>query len=120
VAGRRASAHRVSDPQDFIEDLDALVEQARGRHPGLPVVLIGHSMGGLIAARYAQLHPDKLSALVLSAPVIGANEAFAQLLTLWIHGEQDALAPLELTTPAAEVIGDVISFVDEALGSGQP
>lgn len=77
--GERAS---VSDPQDFIADLDTLVDRARERHPELPVVLIGHSMGGLIAARYAQQHADKLAALVLSAPVIGGNEAFAQLLAL--------------------------------------
>jgi alpha-beta hydrolase superfamily lysophospholipase len=77
--GERAS---VTDPQDFISDLDTLVDRARDGHPGLPVVLIGHSMGGLIAARYAQQHADRLAALVLSAPIIGGNEAFAQLLTL--------------------------------------
>jgi alpha-beta hydrolase superfamily lysophospholipase len=77
--GERAS---VSDPQDFIDDLDALVDRVTARHPELPVVLIGHSMGGLIATRYAQQHADKLAALVLSAPVIGGNEGFAQLLAL--------------------------------------
>ena len=34
-------------------------------------MLIGHSMGGMIAARYAQLHGDELTAVVLSGPVIG-------------------------------------------------
>jgi alpha-beta hydrolase superfamily lysophospholipase len=36
------------------------------------VVLVGHSMGGLIAARYAQRHGDGLAGLVLSAPVLGS------------------------------------------------
>jgi alpha-beta hydrolase superfamily lysophospholipase len=77
--GERAS---VSDPQDFTLDLDALVEQARAEHAGLPLILIGHSMGGLIATRYAQQHSDKLAALVLSGPVIGGNPAFEQLLAM--------------------------------------
>ena len=41
----------------------------------MPVVLIGHSMGGLIAARYAQRYGDGLAALVLSGPVIGDWQA---------------------------------------------
>jgi alpha-beta hydrolase superfamily lysophospholipase len=197
--GERAS---VSDPEDFTLDLDTLVERARGEHPGLPLVLIGHSMGGLIATRYAQQHSGKLAALVLSGPVIGGNPGFQQLLamdpipdvpidpstlsrdpsvgkayladplvyhgpfrretlealfaavgqiaagprieipTLWIHGELDMLAPLDATRPAAaairtdawqekiypgamheifnetnraEVIGDVLGFIDSAI-----
>ncbi len=80
----RSEGERVSvgDTEDFTLDLDALVEQARAEHPGLPLVLIGHSMGGLIATRYAQRHAGKLAALVLSGPVIGGNPAFEQLLAM--------------------------------------
>ena len=38
--------------------------------PALPIVLLGHSMGGLIALDYALAHPGTLSALVLSAPAL--------------------------------------------------
>ena len=75
--GERAS---VSDIQEFVTDLDTVVDGAAEQ--GLPVVLIGHSMGGLIATRYAQQHADKLAALVLSGPVIGGNPGFAQLLDM--------------------------------------
>jgi alpha-beta hydrolase superfamily lysophospholipase len=36
----------------------------------LPVVLLGHSMGGILALDYALAHPKGLSALVLSAPAL--------------------------------------------------
>lgn len=36
----------------------------------LPVVLLGHSMGGVIALDHALAHPKGLSALVLSAPAL--------------------------------------------------
>ncbi|MCW2958565.1 MAG: alpha/beta hydrolase fold protein [Solirubrobacterales bacterium] len=76
--GERALA---VDVQDFVTDLSTLVRYAAERY-GLPVVLIGHSMGGLIATRYAQQHPETLAALVLSGPVIGGNPGFMQLLDL--------------------------------------
>jgi alpha-beta hydrolase superfamily lysophospholipase len=44
------------------------VQATRG---DLPVVMVGHSMGGLIATRYAQRHRDDLAGLVLSSPAVG-------------------------------------------------
>jgi lysophospholipase len=54
----------------YVDDLDLLVEHARGRHPGLPIYMLGHSMGGLIATRYALAHRPKLSGLILSGPAL--------------------------------------------------
>lgn len=62
----------VEDFEAVVDDLHLLVERARGEHPGLPVVLVGHSMGGMIAARYTQRHPETLTATVLSGPVLGS------------------------------------------------
>jgi alpha-beta hydrolase superfamily lysophospholipase len=189
----------IEDIEDVLADLEAVDRLARAEHSGLPVVLIGHSMGGVIATRYIQTRSPELRALVLSGPVIGGNSAMEPLLgmdpipeipidpavlsrdeevgrayaddalvyhgpfkkptlealfgaiheipegpglgtlpTLWIHGDEDALAPLEETrstierirgetleeriypgarhevfneTNRDEVIGDVITFV---------
>lgn len=155
----------VTSFDDLVADLKTVVTRAGDAHPGLPVVLIGHSMGGLIATRYAQLHGAGLGALVLSGPAIGDNPLLAALLeldpipdvpidpeilsrdpavgeayasdplvyhgpfqrdtlrsfvttigeiaagpalgdlpTLWIHGSDDALAPLDATREAVERI----------------
>ena len=72
----------VEDGEDFSSDLHRVAERARAEHPGLPVVLIGHSMGGLIATRYAQRHPGELDALVLSGPAVGGAPELEMLLTL--------------------------------------
>jgi alpha-beta hydrolase superfamily lysophospholipase len=58
----------VEDFEPIVDDLRVVVQDARGE---LPVVMIGHSMGGLIAARYAQRHREDLAGLVLSGPAIG-------------------------------------------------
>jgi alpha-beta hydrolase superfamily lysophospholipase len=157
--GERAS---VRDMEDLVDDTAQVVKQARS---GLPVVMLGHSLGGIIATRYAQRPDHGLSALVLSGPVIGGNpdllglvnlpeipdipidpailsrdsevgRAYAEdplvyhgpfkretlqaiidsidaiagggdlgeLPTLWIHGDQDMLAPIAHARPAVERI----------------
>ncbi|RZU63702.1 alpha/beta hydrolase [Zhihengliuella halotolerans] len=59
---------------DYAIDLENVVDRAREQHPGLPVVLIGHSMGGAISTRYIQrAGPGALSALVLSGPLLGGS-----------------------------------------------
>ena len=196
--GERVSIH---DMEDLVDDVARVVEGARGG--GLPIVMIGHSLGGIVAARYAQRDDHGLAALVLSGPVIGGNpdllglvnlpeipeipidpsvlsrdpevgRAYAEdplvwhgpfkretlqaiidsidaiaaggslgdLPTLWIHGEEDVLAPLAHARPAVErikgssfeekvypgarhevfnetnrdeVIGDVLAFIRRAL-----
>jgi alpha-beta hydrolase superfamily lysophospholipase len=74
VGHGRSEGERVliEDYESVIDDLHGVVQRVAGEHPGLPVVLVGHSMGGLIAARYAQRHGDGLAGLVLSAPVLGS------------------------------------------------
>jgi alpha-beta hydrolase superfamily lysophospholipase len=72
----------ITDFDHIVDDLQAVVGSAREKHPGAPVVLIGHSMGGLIATLYAQRHGDELAGLVLSAPTIGLTAAFAEGMKL--------------------------------------
>jgi alpha-beta hydrolase superfamily lysophospholipase len=73
--GRRG---HVDDFDDYARDLVAHVERERGLAPDGKVVLLGHSMGGLIAARAALLAQghsaqDQLAALVLSAPALAVG-----------------------------------------------
>ena len=77
-AGERV---HVDDVEHVVDDLRRVDLRAREGHPGLPVVLVGHSMGGLIAARYAQRYGDTLAALVLSGPLVGTWAAASHLPT---------------------------------------
>jgi WS/DGAT/MGAT family acyltransferase len=77
--GERALVENV---EDIVDDLELAFARATADHPGLPIVLIGHSMGGIIATRYAQRHGDELAALVLSGPAVGGNPDFETLLAM--------------------------------------
>ena len=51
--------------QRVVEDMRAVRDLAVSRHPGLPVTLFGHSMGGLLALAFAQAHPADIDALAI-------------------------------------------------------
>jgi alpha-beta hydrolase superfamily lysophospholipase len=48
-----------------IADMRAVRDHAVARHPGLQVVLFGHSMGGLLALAFAEAHPADIDALAV-------------------------------------------------------
>jgi alpha-beta hydrolase superfamily lysophospholipase len=48
-----------------IDDVCAMRDMAAAAHPGLPVILFGHSMGGLIALNVAVDRPDGFQALTI-------------------------------------------------------
>lgn len=50
-----------------VADLHQLVRHSRSQFPGVPLHLLGHSMGSFIAQSYAQKHGDTLDSLILSA-----------------------------------------------------
>ncbi len=56
--------------RDFTDDLHRVFDIARAAHPGLPVYLLGHSMGGAMALDYALDHQDDLAGLILSGPAV--------------------------------------------------
>ena len=49
---------------DYVSDVDALVTRARSNEPGLPVFLLGHSAGGVVACLYALEHQSQLAGLI--------------------------------------------------------
>jgi len=69
--GRRTGIVRFDD---YVDDLTTVIAQARARWPSLRVVLLGHSMGGLIALDLAVRQAVPLDGLVLSAPAACPRE----------------------------------------------
>jgi alpha-beta hydrolase superfamily lysophospholipase len=59
---------------DFIEPLKTYFDMIQGWHPGKPVFLVGHSMGGLIGSVYLLEHQDELKGAVLSAPAVKVSD----------------------------------------------
>ncbi|MGE4425237.1 MAG: lysophospholipase [Solirubrobacteraceae bacterium] len=156
----------ITDFEDVVTDLDRVTETVRDAFERLPRVLLGHSLGGIVATRLAQRNAAVWRGLALSGPVIGGNpdilalidldpipevpidpatlsrdpavgEAYAadplvyhgafrvetlravaqtvadinstveglEIPLLWLHGEEDGLAPLDVTRAAVSELG---------------
>mgnify|MGYP003326130925 CR=1 FL=1 len=55
---------------DFLGDVERFISHASEAHPGLPHVLVGHSMGGLIVAALACEKEVDTDLIVLSGPAL--------------------------------------------------
>ncbi len=79
-----------------VDDLARVTAQAKERYPDAPLVLLGHSMGSLMAQQYLVEHGAKLAALALSGSTVA--DGFRDLVPL-LQQELDANgreAPCEL------------------------
>lgn len=70
----QSGGHRghVNSFDQYLTDLENLMALAAREKPaGGKLFLFGHSMGGLIAVRYAQEHPGAMDGLAVSSPALG-------------------------------------------------
>lgn len=97
--GRRAY---VADFDEFLDDVQELL--AERRRLGLPVVLLGHSLGGLVSAAYLVSGRPQPDLAVLSAPALDAD------LPTWQRFAAPALGTIIPTMRiAADFDGSVLS-----------
>ena len=78
--GERGS---MRDEHAMLDDLAAVVDHTRkAMAPGQSLVLLGHSLGGLLAARFVSLRMRPIDALVLSSPALDPGLNALQKLLL--------------------------------------
>jgi len=65
----------------LVDDLALVVDDTRKAFPGTPLVLLGHSLGGLVAASFVARRVRHVDALVLSSPGLDPGlTAFQEML----------------------------------------
>ncbi len=93
--GRTADEHgtfgvaRPGGWEAIIDDTHRLTGHIADEHPGVPIVLFGHSMGSFIAQAYLQRWGDELAALVLSGTSggLGLDDATIAMIVGFGEGE---------------------------------
>jgi alpha-beta hydrolase superfamily lysophospholipase len=113
AADHRGHGETASDPTTFgdygprgfpgvVDDLAAVIERARGEHPDLPLILLAHSMGSMIAQALVVDHPGIVDALILSGSA--AIDALAKAAAT-----RDLLATINATFEPARTPFDWLS-----------
>jgi len=65
--GRRAYVHAFDH---YLDDLGAMLDEARQNAPNVPVFLFGHSMGGTVVTLYCLERRPDIDGLILSSPAL--------------------------------------------------
>lgn len=76
----------------FTDGVEVLLEEVEHQHGDTPRFLIGHSMGGLIAAAHLITHQQHYSGAILSGPAIKAAQEPSKLM-IWVSRLLSRLAP---------------------------
>lgn len=101
----QSDGDRLAMPRfdDYVDDLRAYVNTVQAQHPGLPLVLYGHSMGALIALLFAIRWQDDLAGLIVSGvPLrLGGVNAPLKALVGMLYGARLRAMPL----PALDAAG---------------
>ena len=67
---------------DYTDSLSVFSKTVKGWQPGKPIILLGHSMGGLIAAYYLLEHQTDFKGAVISAPVIKVSGGASPVIVI--------------------------------------
>lgn len=104
--GTKGKFFRALRPQMIIEDYTGgfaeRMKKLETRLSGLSnLVIVGSSYGGLMAAVFACLHPDRVRKLILLAPALHVEEFHPfrdcrlSIPTVIYHGSMDTVVPVE-------------------------
>ena len=99
--------------EDYLADVQSVMDVARSREPAVPVFLLGHSAGGVIASAYALEHQDELAGLICESFALQVP-APAPVLALvrWLSGPFPKLRVLKLPNKEFSRMPDAVAALD--------
>lgn len=65
--------------RDFTNPLKTYFDMIQGWHPGTPIFMLGHSMGGLIGTCFLFDYQDKFKGAVISAPAVKVGASISSV-----------------------------------------
>jgi alpha-beta hydrolase superfamily lysophospholipase len=78
--------------EDYLDTLRIFHRRVSGEYPGLPQILLGHSMGGLISCVYLLQHQGEFAGCALSGPAI-MTDMEPGILQQWLLRFLSLVAP---------------------------
>ena len=72
--------------EHLLDDLEGFVAAVRAERPALPIVVVGHSMGGLLVATYASQRNPQVAGVVTSAAALAMPEDLSRARVIAVRG----------------------------------
>lgn len=111
--GRRGYIRRFSR---YVDDLSILKRRALARWPDVPLFMLGHSNGGLIALRYALRKPDGIKGFVTTSPLCRVAVRISPVKSLLGRVTSRVMPTLSLPS---DLEASSLSHVDEVVEAYQ-
>ncbi|MBD3228201.1 MAG: alpha/beta fold hydrolase [Candidatus Lokiarchaeota archaeon] len=108
--GKSSGTRTYVDSFDqYVEDVNTLNKIIRNKHPDIPIFMLGHSMGSIIAIHYVKKYQDNLKGFILSGT--GAVPSLVKILYNLVKPSFRVLRFLfpKFRIPTNLTIGDFIS-----------
>ncbi|XP_070276850.1 monoglyceride lipase isoform X2 [Myotis yumanensis] len=104
----------VSDFHVFVRDALQHVDAVQKDHPGLPVFLLGHSMGGAIAILTAAERPSHFSGMVLISPLVLASPESATTFKVDLYNTDPLICRAGMKVSFGMQLLNAVSRVERA------
>ena len=95
-----------SSADDFMNDIDLFLEQVRSQYPGLPLILYGHSLGGIFVLHHSLNRKPNVKGVIATSPALHSSLE-KQPVKVWMAKILGALSPT--TTIASGLEAKAIS-----------
>ena len=95
---------------DFLDDLDAVLGWLRVRHPGVPVFLVGHSMGGLVVSAFLRERQPDIPGAVTSGALEDSNVELSEQLVQLLIAQRNFQANARTISTSDEITQTIINL----------
>ncbi|MFN7710437.1 MAG: alpha/beta fold hydrolase [Holosporales bacterium] len=84
--------NHIENFDHYLQDMHEIMQQVVKPKTNKPIVLLGQSLGGHLALRYAYAYPEDVQGVILAAPMMDVvTKPFPKPLARWIVGSLTAL-----------------------------
>ena len=82
---------------DYLDDLEIFLTKVKEQHPELPLTLVGHSLGGLVVARFVVMRKPELASVVTSGAALAVGDNVTPLKEFLLKGMRRILPRLRIS-----------------------
>jgi alpha-beta hydrolase superfamily lysophospholipase len=98
--------HEEVDFEACLNDVEAALKVLRKQYPGVPIIMVGESMGGAIALAANSRHPDLVDGLISSVPSSDRYAKLSSEIVVGAHYVENSNKPMDLTPEVVDRITD--------------